>query len=71
MLSVSRSQENLQIRIGCRSAILNLIQLNFFMVYPDLKLNILFDSKGLAIWSGFAEITHIKKMSDNRPFRPP
>ena len=71
MLSVSRYQENLQIRIDCRSAILNLIQLNFFMVYPDLKLNILFDSKGLAIWSGFAEITHIKKMADNRPFWQP
>ena len=42
------------------------------MVYPNMKLNILFDSKGLAILSGFTDITHIKKMmADNRPFWPP
>ena len=29
------------------------------MVYPYLKLHILFNSNGLAIWSGFPEITKI------------
>ena len=71
MLSKSRYRENLQIRIVCRSAILNLIKLNFFMVYPYLKLNILFNSKGLAIWSGFPDITHIKKMAYYPPSWPP
>ena len=32
------------------------------MVYPNMKLNILFNSKGLAILSGFTDITHNKKM---------
>ena len=31
------------------------------MVYPYLELHILFYSNGLAIWSGFPNITHIKK----------
>ena len=36
------------------------------MVYPYLKLHILFNSNGLAIWSGFPDITHSKKiMADN------
>ena len=40
-----------------------------FMAYPYLKLHILFDSNGLAIWSGFPDITHIKKIiANNRPF---
>ena len=31
----------------------------------------MFGSKSLAIWSGFPDITHIKKiMADNRPFWP-
>ena len=55
MLSESRYRENLSIRIRCRSAILNLIKLIFFMLYPYLKLHILFDSNGLAIWSGFPD----------------
>ena len=56
------------IRIRRRSAILNLIKLKFFMVYPYLKLHILFNSNAVAIWSGFPDITHIKKiMADNRP----
>ena len=29
------------------------------MVYPYLKLHILFHSNGPAIWSGFSDITHI------------
>ena len=45
---------------------LNLIKLKFFMLYPYLKLHILFNSNGLAILSGFPDITHIKKiMADN------
>ena len=35
--------------------------LKFFMVYPYLELQILFYSNGLAIWSGFPDITHLKK----------
>ena len=36
------------------------------MVYPYPKLHILFNSDGLAIWSGFPDIMHIKKiMADN------
>ena len=39
------------------------------MVYPYLKLHNLFHSNGLAIWSGFPDITHIKQiMADNRHF---
>ena len=61
----------MSIRIGRRSAILNLIKLNLFMVYPYLKLHNLFNSNGLDIWSGFPDITHIeKKMADNRTFWP-
>ena len=72
MLSESRYRVNLSIRICRRSAILNLIKLKFFMVYPYLKLHILFNSNGLAIWSGFPDITHNKKiMSGNRQFWPP
>ena len=37
-------------------------------LYPYLKLHILFNSNDLAIWSGFPDITHIKKiMADYRP----
>ena len=60
MLSESRYRENLSIRIRCRSAILNLIKLIFFMLYPYLKLHILFDSNGLAIWSGFPDYRYLK-----------
>ena len=36
------------------------------MVYQYLKLHILFNSNGPAIWSGFPYITHITKiMADN------
>ena len=31
------------------------------MVYPYLKLHILYNGNGLAIWSGFPDITHIRK----------
>ena len=42
------------------------------MVYPYLELHILFYSNGLAIWSDFPDIMHIKKlMADNLPFWPP
>ena len=61
MLREYRLRENVSIGSGCRSAILNLIKLNFFTEYPYLKLHILFYSNGLAIWSGFPDITHIKK----------
>ena len=36
--------------------------LKLFIVYPYLELHILFYSNGLAIWSGFPDITHIKKL---------
>ena len=61
MLSEWRQRENLSIGSGRRSTILNLIMLKFFMVYPYLELRILFYSDGLAIWSSFLDITHIKK----------
>ena len=32
------------------------------MVYPYLELHILSNSNGLAIWSGFPDITQIKKI---------
>ena len=32
------------------------------MGYPYLKLHILCNSNGLAIWSGFPDITHSKKL---------
>ena len=32
------------------------------MVYAYLKLHILFNSNGLALWSGFPDITHNKKL---------
>ena len=32
------------------------------MVYPYLKLHILFKSNCIAIWSGFPDIMHIKKI---------
>ena len=35
---------------------LNLIKLKICMVYPLLKLHILFNSNGQAIWSGFPDI---------------
>ena len=52
---------HIEVKSGRRSAILNLIKLKFFMVYPYLKLHILFYSKGLAIWFGFPDIMHITK----------
>ena len=71
MLSESRQRENLSIRSGRKSAIFNFIMLKIFMVYPYLELHILFYSNGLAILSGFPDITHTKKlMADNRPFWP-
>ena len=72
MLSELRYLENVLFGSGRRSAILNLIKLKFFMVYPYRELHILFYSNGLAIWSGFPDITHITKiMADNLPFWPP
>ena len=62
MLSETRKRENLSIGSGCTSSLLNFIMLKFFMVYPYLELHILFYSNGLAIWSGFPDITHIKKI---------
>ena len=71
MSSDSRLQQNLSGECGCRSAIFILIKLKIFMVYPYLKLLILLNSNGLAIWSGFPDIMHIKKMmADNLPFWP-
>ena len=42
-------------------------QVNFFIVYDTyLKLHILFNGDGVAIWSSFPDITHVKKiMTDN------
>ena len=57
---------HIEIKSCCRSAILNLIKLNFFMVYLYLKLHILFNSNGLAIWYGFPVITHIEVKSSCR-----
>ena len=42
-------------------AIFNLIEFKFIRAYPYQKLHILFYSNGLAIGSGFPEITHLKK----------
>ena len=36
--------------------------LKFFMVYPYLELHILLYTNRLAIWSGFPDITQIKKI---------
>ena len=36
--------------------------LKFFMVYHYLELHILFYRNGLAVWSGFPDITHLKKI---------
>ena len=47
-----------------KSAIFNFIMLKFFIVYPYLELHILFYSNGLAIWSGFPDIMHIKKLME-------
>ena len=59
----------MSIKSGREVTILNFIMLKFFMVYPYLELHILFYSNGLAIWSGFPDIMHIKKlMADNRHF---
>ena len=38
------------------------------MVYPYLKLHILFYGNGLAIWSGFPDNTPNKKRADIGPF---
>ena len=62
MLSESCQRENLSIGSSRRLAILNFIMLKFFMAYPYLELHILFYSNGLGIWSGFPDITHIKKI---------
>ena len=54
----------IEVKSGRRSAILNSIKLNFIMLYPYLKL---FNSNGLAIWSGLTYIMHVKKrMADNQ-----
>ena len=55
--------------VAARSAILTLIKLKFLMVhYSYQKRHILLHSNGQAIWSGFPDITQIKKiMADNRP----
>ena len=72
MLSGSRLRENLRIGSGRMSAIFYFIMAKFFMVNPYLELHILFYSNGLAIWSGFPDIMHIKKIiADNLPFWAP
>ena len=43
---------------------MNLIQ--FYMVYPYLKLHILFNSNGLALWHSFPVITHIEVKSGRK-----
>ena len=66
------NEKKLTIGSGHRSAILNFFMLKFFMVYPYLELHILFYSNGLAIWSGFPDIRHIKKIiANNQPFWAP
>ena len=45
---------------GLKSAILNLIELEFFMAYTSLKPHILLYSNGPAIWHGLPDIRHIK-----------
>ena len=55
----------MSIRIRRRSAILNLLKSKFFMAYPYLK-HILLNSNGLAILSGFPDITHLKKKNTVR-----
>ena len=49
----------------CRSEVPQVGQFEFFhveifMAYPYLEQHIMFYSNGLAIWSGFPDITHIK-----------
>ena len=71
LLRILKSQHKCEVS-GSRSAILNLMKLIFFIVYPYLKLHILFNSNGLAVWFGFPHITHTcitKIMPDN--FWPP
>ena len=53
---------HIEVRSGRSLAILNLIKLNFFMVYPDLKLHIFLNNIGLAMWSGFPDITDFTKI---------
>ena len=45
---------------GCKSAILNLIELTFLSAYTSLKPYISFYSNGLAILHGLPDIMHIK-----------
>ena len=52
---------HIEVKNGCRSAILNLIKLNFFMVYPHLKLHIWVKSNGRAIWFGLHILRMLKK----------
>ena len=53
--------KHIEIKSGRRSAILHLIKLNFFTVYPYMKPHILLNSNGLAIWQGFPDITYYQK----------
>ena len=59
----------IKVNNGRKSAIVNLIKLNFLREYPSLKRHILFYNNGLAIWHGFPYITQIKQIiADSRPF---
>ena len=49
-----------EVNNGRKSAILNLIDFNFSMAYPFLKLNISFHGSGLAVWHGL-QISEILK----------
>ena len=61
-MTLNSQLNELNVKSRRRPAILNLIELIFFMVYSYLKLHILFDSNDIAIWSGFLDITHFTKI---------
>ena len=55
---------HIKVNNGLKFAILNLIDLKLFRVYPSLKLHILFYSNGLDFWHGLPDIRLIKVNND-------
>ena len=51
---------HIKVNNGCKSAILNLIDLKFLRAHLSLKPQILFYSIDLAIWHGLSDIQHIE-----------
>ena len=48
-----------------KSAIFNLIKLEFVRLNLSMKSHILFHTNGLAIWHGFPDIMHVKVNNDH------